>query len=70
MTQRPRDEFLAVISGWTLTNDVEDLGEFIESAAVFITENPGPLLYSEHLTLSLMIETQIQRGIARGDFDF
>lgn len=62
-----RDEFRAIVSGWTLTSGVEDLGEYIEEAARF-TEAHGPLMPSEERTVRMMIECQVARGIKRGDF--
>jgi hypothetical protein len=63
-----RDEFAAIVSGWTLTSDVEDLGEKIEAAARW-TEAHGPLLADEEATVKMMIETQVARGVRRGDFE-
>jgi hypothetical protein len=62
-----RDEFRAIVSGWTLTSDVEDLGEYIEETARFVTAN-GPLEPDEERTVAFMIECQVARGIKRGDF--
>lgn len=62
-----RDEFTAIVRGWTLTSDVEDLGEYIEEAGRFMTAN-SPLEPDEERTIKMMIECQIARGIARGDF--
>ena len=65
-----RKEFKEIVSGWTLTSDVEDLGEYIEASAEFIKQNPGPLSLDEHKTIEMMVECQIIRGILRGDFNF
>ena len=62
-----RDEFRAVVSGWTLTSDVEDLGEYIGETARFVEAN-GPLEPDEERTVEMMIECQVARGIERGDF--
>jgi hypothetical protein len=63
-----RDEFRDIVSGWMLTDDVEELGEFIELAAEWAKAN-GPLLEDEQATVRLMIRTQVARGILRGDFE-
>jgi len=63
-----RAEFQAIVSGWTLTSDVEDLGEYIEEAGRFMTAN-GPLEPDEESTVRMMVECQIARGIRRGDFE-
>ncbi len=61
-----RDEFRAVVSGWTLTSDVEDLGEYIGETVRFVEAN-GPLQPDEERTVEMMVECQVARGIERGD---
>lgn len=63
-----RDGFRDTISGWTLIHDVEALGERIQQAADWETEN-GPLEEDERATVQLMIQTQVVWGIRRGDFE-
>jgi len=64
-----RAEFQAIVSGWTLTSDVEDLGEYLEATARFIATADGPLEADEERTIAMMVECQIARGIRRGDFE-
>jgi hypothetical protein len=63
-----RDGFRNTIRGWMLTDDVEELGEFIERSAVWAKAN-GPLLEDEQATVRMMIRCQVARGIRRGDFE-
>lgn len=63
-----RDEFRAIISGWTLIDGMDDITDRIENAAEWTTAN-GPLEPDEEATIKLMIECQIARGLERGDFD-
>jgi hypothetical protein len=63
-----RDEFREIISGWTLVEDVDVVGERIELAAQWERTN-GPLEPDEYATVQLMIKTQIAWGIRRGDFE-
>lgn len=63
-----RDEFREIISGWTLVEDVEAIGERIEDAARWERSN-GPLQPDERATVQLMIKTQVAWGIRRGDFE-
>lgn len=60
--------FLEIVSGWTLISGMDDLTERIERASEW-TEANGPLEPDEAATVKLMIEAQIARGIARGDFE-
>lgn len=63
-----RDGFREIVSGWMLVDDVEELSERIERVAAWATEN-GALEDDEKATVKLMIETQVARGIVRGDFE-
>lgn len=63
-----RDGFHDIVSGWMLIDDVEALGEYIERAAEWTKAN-GPLELDEHATVKMMIETQVAKGIRRGDFE-
>jgi hypothetical protein len=63
-----RDGFREIVSGWMLVDDVEELGERIERAAAWSNDN-GPLEADEQATVKLMIQSQIARGIVRGDFE-
>jgi hypothetical protein len=63
-----RDEFAAIVSGWTLISGLTDLTDRIERAAEWTKAN-GPLLPREEATIELMIKCQIARGIERGDFN-
>lgn len=56
-----RDEFAAIVSGWTLIDGIEDITERIEVAAKYTKAN-GPLQADEEATIKLMIECQIARG--------
>ena len=58
---RPREEFAAIVSGWTLIDGIGDLSDKIEEVARWAKEN-GPLLPSEEATVHLMIDCQIARG--------
>jgi hypothetical protein len=60
-----REEFKAIVSGWTLYSGVEPLTERIEAAAEWTKAN-GPLQPDEEATIKIMIEAQIARG--EGDF--
>ena len=63
-----RDGFREIVSGWTLVSGIADLTERIERAAKW-TEINGPLEPDEEATVKLMIDCQIARGIAQGDFE-
>jgi hypothetical protein len=63
-----RDEFRAIVSGWTLVDGMEDITDRIERAAQW-TAAHGPLEPDEQATVKLMIRTQIARGIRRGDWE-
>jgi hypothetical protein len=63
-----RDGFHEIVSGWMIIDDFDDLTERIERAAEW-TEANGPLQPDEEATVKLMIESQIARGIRRGDFE-
>ena len=63
-----RDDFLAIVSGWTLIGGMGDLTERIERASEWTKAN-GPLRPDEAATVKLMIEAQIARGIRQGDFE-
>lgn len=53
-----RDEFVAIVSGWTLVRDFNALTERIEEAAKWMEIN-GPLNEIESKTIELMIQTQL-----------
>jgi len=63
-----REGFREIVSGWTLIDDFDDLTDRIERSAVWAKEN-SPLQPDEQATAAMMIETQIMRGIHRGDFE-
>lgn len=63
-----RDGFRDIVSGWTLVDDFGELTDRIERAAEWAKAN-GPLEPDEEATATLMIESQIARGIRRGDFE-
>ncbi len=56
-----REEFAAIVSGWTLISGIGDLTEKIEEAAEWTKEN-GPLNEREEAMIKLMIRAQIARG--------
>lgn len=62
-----RDEFAAIVSGWTLISGIEDLTDRIEEAAKW-TEKNGPLNEREEATIKLMIRAQIARGGLPGGY--
>lgn len=62
-----RDGFHEIVSGWTLIDSVDDLTDRIERAADWMKTN-GPLQPDEDATITLMIESQIARGIERDGF--
>ena len=57
-----RAEFDEITSGWTLITGMGDLTERIERAADWTKAN-GPLEPDEQARISLMIKSQIARGI-------
>lgn len=63
-----RDGFHEIVSGWMTVFSFGDLSERIERAAEWTKAN-GPLQADEQATITLMIETQVARGVARGDFE-
>ena len=62
-----RDGFSDIVSGWTLVSGINDLTNRIEEAAQWTKEN-GPLQPDEEVTVRLMIEAQIARGMDEGGF--
>ncbi len=56
-----REEFAAIVSGWTLISGMAAITDRIEEVARWTKEN-GPLLPDEEATVKLMIRTQIARG--------
>lgn len=63
-----RPEFLAIVDGWSLVDDFDDLTDRIERSAKWAEAN-GPLHEDEQATARLMIQTQVAMGIRRGDFE-
>lgn len=63
-----RDGFRDIVSGWMTIDDFDDLSDRIERLAEWSKDN-FPLEPDEHATVEMMIQSQIARGIARGDFD-
>jgi hypothetical protein len=63
-----RDGFRAIVDGWMLVDDFDDLTDRIERAADWTKAN-SPLQPDEQATIGFMIECQIARGMSRGDFD-
>jgi hypothetical protein len=63
-----RDGFRNIVAGWTLVDDFDALTDRIERAAEWTKEN-GPLTDDEANVFKLMIETQLAKGIRRGDFE-
>ncbi len=63
-----RDGFKEIVDGWMLVDDFDALTERIELAGIWAKRH-GPLLPDEESTVRLMIESQIAKGIARGDFE-
>lgn len=63
-----RDGFKAIADGWMLVDDFDELTDRIERLGEWTKVN-GPLLPDEESTVRLMIESQIAKGIARGDFE-
>jgi hypothetical protein len=63
-----RDGFREIVSGWMIIDDFDDLTGRIQRAAEW-TEANGALDPDEYATVEAMIESQIARGIRRGDFE-
>ena len=63
-----RDGFREIVSGWMLIDDFDDLTDRIERSAEWAKAN-GPLEEDEQATVTMMVESQIARGIRRGDFE-
>ncbi len=57
-----REEFRAIVSGWTLIDGIDDLTDRIEAAGAWTKVN-GPLQADEQATIELMIRAQIARGM-------
>lgn len=63
-----RDSFKAIADGWMLVDDFDELTDRIERLAVWTGQNK-PLTPDEESTVQLMIESQVAKGVARGDFE-
>ena len=63
-----RETFVAIVDGWSLVDDFDDLFERIERSSKWMDAN-GPLLEDEASTVRLMIQRQIRMRIRRGDFE-
>ena len=63
-----RETFVAIVDGWSLIDDFDDLVERIERSSKWMDAN-GPLLEDEASTVRLMIQRQIRMRIRRGDFE-
>jgi hypothetical protein len=63
-----REGFRAIVDGWSLVDDFDDLLDRIERSSKWMDVN-GPLLEDEASTLRLMIQGQIAMRIRRGDFE-
>ena len=66
-----RDGFREAISGWTLIDDVEILGEYIEASARWVKAHGGEQAMDEDekATVQLMIQCQIAKAIRAGHFE-
>lgn len=66
-----RDGFRDAISGWTLIDDVDLLGEYIEASARWVKANGGEKAMDadEKATVQLMIQCQVAKGIRAGHFE-
>jgi len=63
--------FEEIVSGWMLIDGMEDITMRIESVGFMMRKfniTLSDLDEQERKTLEMMIESQIARGIARGDF--
>lgn len=56
-----REGFRAIVDGWALIDDFDDLTDRIEQTAEWTKAN-GPLQPDEEATVKFMIECQIARG--------
>ena len=66
-----RDGFRETISGWTLIDDIEAIGEHIEASAAWVKANGGEAAMEpdERATVRLMIQTQVAKAIRHGEFE-
>lgn len=62
-----RPGFAEISSGWMIVDCFQELSDRIDRLARWQKVN-GPLNDTEKATIELMIESQIVRGIRRGDF--
>lgn len=62
-----REEFQAIVSGWTLISGMGDITDRIEQVAEWTKAN-GPLQPDEEATIKIMIECQIARGFEEEGF--
>jgi hypothetical protein len=62
-----RPGFAEISSGWMIVDCFAELSDRIDRLARWQKVN-GPLNDTEKATIELMIESQIARGIRRGDF--
>ncbi len=60
-----REEFSALVSGWTLISGRAAISERLEELAPWIAANQ-PLLPDEEATVRMMIGCEIARGIDEG----
>jgi hypothetical protein len=63
-----REGFREIVTGCMTIDDFDDLTDRIERSAEWAKAN-GPLRPDEAATVKLMIESQVARGIRRGDFE-
>lgn len=63
-----REDFQAIVDGWSLVDDIDDLFDRIERSSKWMDAN-GPLSVDEASTVRLMIQSQIAMKIRRGDFE-
>lgn len=63
--------FAEIADGWMLVDDFDELTERIEQLGQLAANAGGIEWFSEaqRATVKLMIQVQIQRGIALGDFE-
>jgi len=66
-----REGFRAAISGWTLIDDIEILGEYIEASARWVKAHGGERAMEpdEKATAQLMIQCQVAKAIRAGHFE-
>ena len=66
-----RDGFREAIAGWTLIDDLNSLGDYIEASAAWVKANGGEKAMEpdERATVQLMIQTQVARAIRAGEFE-